>query len=243
MRHCIPIAVALMVGLSAAQPAMAQSALKRLEELIRSGQPSAAPEEAPSAGAPSVPPPARPAPAAAGQEKGYLGVVADDREDRGRGVRVLEVKPVSPADIAGFRPNDLITSVGGIRVREMDELAAVLAEMAPGDVLEFDILRDERSRKIEVTFGRRAKPEPGGLEELITPQPQLQVPTLDADEVQDDSTSPPPLFKIPLPAKSPQADKPTADRALIEKLQHRIEELERRVKALEASLEKKDGEE
>ena len=94
------IAVTLLTALCwlvAREAVWGQSALQRLEEMIR--QPKAASGTAPAK------PPESPAPpkAAATQpapspEPGYLGVLADDKDDRGRGVRVLKVTPGGPAD-------------------------------------------------------------------------------------------------------------------------------------------------
>src|SRR5207249_8846688 len=44
-------------------------------------------------------------------ERGYLGVVTDDGQDKGRGVRVIEVVKGSPAEEAGLKVGDLITAI------------------------------------------------------------------------------------------------------------------------------------
>ena len=116
------IAFALLTAccwLVAGEMVRAQSALQRLEEMIR--QP-----KADSAAAPTKPPESPAPPKAAAtqpphepQEPGYLGVLADDKDDRGRGVRVLKVVPGGPADQAGLKPQDLITRLGGVPVRQM----------------------------------------------------------------------------------------------------------------------------
>jgi len=234
MKRLVAVAAVMLLWLHVSPPASAQSALKRLEELIRSQRPGAAAAGKEGArGAPAKP--SEPQPAKPTGEQGYLGVVADDRQDRGRGVRILEVRPGTPAEKAGLKAQDLITGLGGIRVRQMDDMAAILEQMQPGDVLEFELLRGEASRKVEVTFGRRPAPKPGSFEQLLTPPPELE-------------TSPPAREKIPLPAppSEPVAPKPTLpppsndapdDRALLEALQRRIEELERRVEQLEQALE------
>lgn len=80
-------------------PARAQSALDRLERQIRqrTETPKRTPEDAEK-------PPAAPAaetPHGRGEtEPGYLGLVADDQTDRGRGVRIVEVYRGSPAEKA-----------------------------------------------------------------------------------------------------------------------------------------------
>ena len=47
------------------------------------------------------------------REPGYLGLVGDDRRDRGAGVRVVRVVEGSPAAAAGIEVGDLITAIDG----------------------------------------------------------------------------------------------------------------------------------
>ena len=181
-------------------------------------------------------------------ERGYLGIVTDDRQDRGRGVRILEVKPGSPGEKAGLQAQDLITDLGGIRVRQLSDLGAIFQQVPPGGKLVFDILRGDQRKKLEVTFGRRppgakeavahpgASPQekPGGPELVVpsppTPQPANPVPSTVPEE-------PPPAAAgvPPAPGASPQSD-----RARIEALERRVRQLEERLQQLErAMLEKR----
>ena len=48
-----------------------------------------------------------------------MGIVADDQNDRGRGVRVLDVTADGPGAKAGLRTQDLIVSLSGMRVRQL----------------------------------------------------------------------------------------------------------------------------
>ena len=97
-------AIALIWGGGLA--ALGQPTLERLEKSIRERTDDAA---EPVAGA-------KP-PAEAGRPAGYLGLTADDANDRGRGVRVLAVRAGGPAAAAGLKANDLITAIAGVRVR------------------------------------------------------------------------------------------------------------------------------
>jgi len=127
------------VCLGSSRPVEAQSVLERLEQKIRNQlkQPAQAP----------------------GKQSGYLGLKADDEKDRGRGVRVLQVHPDTPAEKAGFRRQDLITGVAGVRVRQLTEMADILALYSPGESLRFDILRNDRQEQLKVTLGRPAPPQ------------------------------------------------------------------------------------
>jgi S1-C subfamily serine protease len=110
---------------------------------------------------------AQPAPeggAAAGQkpaaaEPGYLGVIADDRQDVGAGVRILDLLPGGPADKAGLRAGDLVVGVGDKPVRSMDDFGKQMTGAAPGTKLKFSVQREGQSQTVEVTLGRRPPPE------------------------------------------------------------------------------------
>jgi C-terminal processing protease CtpA/Prc len=94
-------------------------------------------------GIPPLPAPPKaegPSPAVS-TERGYLGAVVDDRDDRGRGVRIVRTIPGGPAEKAGLSKGDLITGVGGLRVRQIAEFAGALEQVVPGNSLTFEVLR------------------------------------------------------------------------------------------------------
>ena len=162
-------------------------------------------------------------PAAAGAAKpagsrGYLGAVVDDTTDRGRGVRVLSVRPGGPADRAGLRPDDLITTAAGTRVRQLVDLTGVLDSLGPGDRLSLEAIRNGRPVKGEVVLGQPSAnagpPATGAI-----PPPALVPPG---------GTAP------AIPAEGPALV--SGDSARIEQLQRRIEQLEHRVEALERQI-------
>jgi membrane-associated protease RseP (regulator of RpoE activity) len=240
------IAVTLLTALCwlvAREAVWGQSALQRLEEMIR--QPKAASGTAPAK------PPESPAPpkAAATQpapspEPGYLGVLADDKDDRGRGVRVLKVTPGGPADQAGLKPQDLITRLGGVPIRQMSELTAILQQMSAGATLSFEVLRGDRKQELSVVFGRR----PPDQRRLPPKEQRAEAPPLSA-------AGPPPAapaLEVPpvegpvIPGAVPGVAAPAANppaavaRDEIDRLLRRIEQLEKRVEQLErGSPEKK----
>ncbi len=166
----------------------------------------------------------------------YLGIMADDRRDRGRGVRIADVRPGGPAEKAGLRKQDLVTSVEGIRVRQLSDLTEILGVYQPADVVEFDIIREGEPLKIKVTLGRPpTMPAAGQTAEVIPlppPEPILPVPG-------PAKTTPSPGKAIPTPAKTippPANDYSSSDSETIEKLQNRIAELERQVAELKQAL-------
>ncbi len=131
---------------------LAQTTLDRLEQQIRQrvspSQEGTSVYRSPSTGpASSVPsPPPAPSPdnisSTSSPAPVYLGMTADDRKDRGRGVRITEIRPGSPAEKAGLLKQDLVTALAGMRVRQLSDLTEILGVYQPADVVEFDILRD-----------------------------------------------------------------------------------------------------
>jgi hypothetical protein len=255
----------LLFGLafSTGNSAWSQTTLERLESQIRQ-RVGSEPQPPP----PGIPAPdsalrsAEPVSAAEGKQAGYLGLLADDRQDRGRGVRVLDVYADGPAAKGGLKKGDLITGVSGVRTRQMSEMADVLNLYAPGESVEFDLLRDNKPQKVKVVLGSRpatknpaaqtaeAIPLPPG--EIIPDEPP-QEPS--PGSVRPDGAKNPSLLELFKP-KSPTAGEKkvgepdavappllfppraaeTEAHPTVEQLQKRIVELERRVAELEKKL-------
>ena len=234
---------------SLVSPSRAQSALERLERQIR--QRAEASKSAESDAGKVPPAPAAEVPRARAEtEPGYLGLTADDQQDRGRGVRVLAVYRGSPAEKSGIRRQDLITSVAGARVRQMSDLADVLETLAAGQSIDVEVLREDKSQKVRVTLGERpaAERQPGPPE-IVPPPPGEMLPAPPArraEGVPSPRLIPPP--PPPMPGgkggdkvAGPQLQPPTMDRpqpeaSRIEQLERRIDELERRIAELERAL-------
>jgi len=242
----------LTILLGMACPAPAQTALERIESRVREQlqQPGAAPA-APDSGTVKGPtpaaavtpalPPLPPPPSATSQTPtrasagnfpaasghAYLGLVGDDKDSRGQGVRILHVRPGGPAAHAGVRDGDLIISLGGMHLRQMSELADMLDLYKPGDRVPVVVVRNGQSQKIEITLGSRPQvivtfPVPEGS----AAQQAIQPPAV--PRANDGPTLTPPAP----PAKQVTAsaeDHPSQ----IEQLQRRIEQLEQRVGELE----------
>lgn len=76
--------------------------------------------------------------------RAYLGVQAASASD-GRGAFVYSVVSGGPADRAGVRPNDVITSLGGHRIADQPSLASALAALQPGQSVPLEVLRPDGS--------------------------------------------------------------------------------------------------
>ena len=215
MNKTLLASVVCLIWLGLTCPVPGQSILERLEQRIRDRQDRPADETQPD-----DPVGDAAQGAAADRQRGYLGAVADDSKDRGRGVRLLEIRPGTPAEKAGLRPKDLVTGLAGIRIRQMADMADVLELHAPGDAVEFKILRNGQTSKIEVTLGRRP--------DAVPVQPPA-IPVQPPARVVEPPVEPPPVG----PKLSDPAVPPADDATLVEQMQRRIDQLERRLAKLE----------
>ncbi len=103
-------------------------------------------------------------------------MLADDRGEEGRGIRIREVVPGGPGAGGGLQVGDLVSTINGRPIRTMDDMILTLAPAPAGQRVEFQINRSGTMQKISVVLGSRpAKgdrrfPEFGKLpEELPTP--------------------------------------------------------------------------
>jgi serine protease Do len=95
--------------------------------------------------------------------RGWLGVTMrlatpDDAEPLGfdgEGVIILEVNEDGPADRAGLRTDDIITSINGRPVDNSSQLQNVIARSSPGTVVELGIFRDGRRSTTSLTLAER----------------------------------------------------------------------------------------
>ncbi len=152
----------IVVGAASAQPI-----LNRVEQFIRdqidNGRAAVQPQ-----------PPRQPA------EQGYMGLVADDSREQGRGVRVVELTPGGPAATAGIEKGDLITAIAGQPVGVMDDVARAVQGKPPGTRLMVDFVRGSNPRQLEVTLGRRGQPAERPAEDVPPGSPAGQPPAAEA---------------------------------------------------------------
>jgi len=73
------------------------------------------------------------------------------------GVLVQEVQPGGPADKAGLKPGDIITSIDGRMVKDGDDLVNEIASRKPGSTVRLGFLRDSKQDDATVTIGDRDK--------------------------------------------------------------------------------------
>src|SRR5260221_7487481 len=104
-------------------------------------------------------------------EPGYLGVVVDDKNEAGRGVRVLDLTPSSPAAKGGLQTGDLITNINGQPIRGMDEIARIVERSPVGAKLNITLNREGTELQQQVVLGRSPHPKPTGNATEDLPQP------------------------------------------------------------------------
>ncbi len=73
------------------------------------------------------------------------------------GVLVQEVQPGGPADKAGLKPGDIITSIDGRNIKDGDDLVNEIASRKPGSTARLGFLRDGKQSDTTVTIGDRDK--------------------------------------------------------------------------------------
>jgi serine protease Do len=207
-------AVFAVLSLGNPQPAPGQSFLEKAADPIKQ-----------DAGTFLSDPGAQPGAVPTASDGIYLGMIGDDTEERGRGVRVLEVRGKGPAERGGLRAKDLITAIGDQPVGNLDDMDRALQTNKAGDRVEFKIERDGKTQTLRITLGQRPQesplspdlplsdgkggsPDPSPIPAPIKPQPQPPVLPL-PDKKGLEPAPIPPLTDITDPAPTPPPRKVT----------------------------------
>ncbi len=73
------------------------------------------------------------------------------------GVLVQQVQPNGPADKAGLKPGDIITTLDGRQIKDGDDLVSEIAGRRPGSSIRLGFIRDGKPSDATVTIGDRDK--------------------------------------------------------------------------------------
>ncbi len=152
MKRFFLVCAALACAATLPDSASAQPILNRVEKLLRDQLGAEAPPQT-------------------SLEPGYLGMVGDDTQDAGKGVRVLEVYPDQPAAHADLQQGDLITKIDGRQIRNMDDMAAALADKPSGVRIIMSVERGGIAKSLNVTLGRRPAPAGDAASPAAQPLP------------------------------------------------------------------------
>jgi membrane-associated protease RseP (regulator of RpoE activity) len=126
----------------------------------------------------------------------YLGVAIEpvhhgvarhmgDKLKRGQGLLVVNVHEGSPAEKAGIKEHDILTSVDDQRLYSEEQLAKLIHSEKVGDKLKLSLLRDGKSENVTATLGER----PADFDQWAH-HPAMQQRGYRGDEQADDSRSP-----------------------------------------------------
>ena len=85
--------------------------------------------------------------------KGFLGLLAEEHD--GDGVAVKKVGRESPAEVAGIKKGDVLLKMNETGLSSPDDLKELMKELAPGDEVTFEILRDGKPETITFKLGDR----------------------------------------------------------------------------------------
>lgn len=86
---------------------------------------------------------------------GYLGV--STKPDKS-GLSILEVEAGSGAEKAGFRPGDIIATVGGKKPATSQDLRNLLASYSPGETVKFSVIRNNKATSLSAVLGATSRP-------------------------------------------------------------------------------------
>ncbi|MDP9177293.1 MAG: M28 family peptidase [Gemmatimonadota bacterium] len=85
----------------------------------------------------------------------YLGSVPDMAATDVAGLRLMAVRPASPADKGGLKAGDVIVEFGGKPVKDLYSYTDALYAHKPDDVVKVVVMRDGKRVELSVTLGRR----------------------------------------------------------------------------------------
>ena len=83
--------------------------------------------------------------------RGFLGILGKNDKD---GVQVEDVVKESPADKAGLKTGDLITSLQDKSIADFEKLIEALAKAGEGDKIKVKILRDKEEKELTIELGK-----------------------------------------------------------------------------------------
>jgi putative serine protease PepD len=88
-------------------------------------------------------------------ESGYLGVGGADPSLGRAGALINEVISGGPADKAGLQVGDLVVAINGKKVQSMDDLAAQVRLLGPGQRATLTVVRDGKEQTVTATLTTR----------------------------------------------------------------------------------------
>ena len=172
---------------------------------ISIGEPIVLPFARPSAAAESTPPtPPATGSTAAAPGQGWLGITVAESNVPGRWT-VDEVAPRSPAMTAGINPGDEVRAIGGLPLRNADDVAQALTSISPGQEVRLAIGRGEQVTDVTLTAVPRPAAVARSLQSLPVADPAALPPQAPAMSALAPPTAAPATTLAPLPLSPPAA--------------------------------------
>lgn len=110
-----------------------------------------------------------------GKRRAMIGINIGERNENGKvtgvspdGVVVLAVTPGGPAEKAGLKADDILTSLNGKSLKgggkeSNDKLTAVMEKVEPGEAVEIEYLRNGKKGKVKLETGEMSAPQAFGF--------------------------------------------------------------------------------
>ena len=89
------------------------------------------------------------------KNSGYLGLVANDELNRGRGIRITSVRVDGPAYDAGIKLGDLIRRVNGLPIENLNDMARTLQGLTAGAEIHVELEREGQRESVNVVLAER----------------------------------------------------------------------------------------
>lgn len=84
--------------------------------------------------------------------QGQLGIVADSSDPYAEDPEIASVRPRSPADKAGLKPQDRIVAINGQPVARHDQIRQALGPIDAGQTVRLEVRRDDQTLQIDATL-------------------------------------------------------------------------------------------
>ncbi len=128
--------------------------------------------------------------------RGFIGASLRDLDDElaeqlgveknAQGVVIEVVSEDGPADKAGLKPGDVVTSLNGQAVQNLSQLRLKVASMSPGEIAKFDVLRNGKSLKLNVKIEEQTKEKMNAMAGgRILEQLGIEVESLTTEDARD----------------------------------------------------------
>jgi len=101
--------------------------------------------------------------------RGWIGVEVQEitpaiaesfKLEEARGAIIAGVLRGGPADRAGVKPGDVLTAINGAPVSDPQVMLNLVAALRPGSHARMQLRREAKTIEVDVTIGRRPKPQP-----------------------------------------------------------------------------------